>query len=669
MKLQHYILTSCLVWGSVCAAQQAYIDSLETIIARNHHDLETARAMNLVSTKLVRVDVEKAKGYLWRAKALGKTLKDDQTLGTAYSQLVSIYQNEARLDSAVTYLASLKKLSDAADAPDADIIKANYFSTAGLYYKKSGDRKRGLTNLLKSHELHKKLGNVVSASGQALNIGNCYLVLSDYNAALEYYLMALEGFEKTANKRGQSFCYQNMGNCYVELKKYDDALKYANKSIRLKRELGDKRGLASADNLLGNIYTGLENYEKAISHYSSALATSIEMKNVMQEMTNHFQIGKLYSYKGEGKNAISHFEKSKALAKTMGDSTVVVSAELEIFNIKKKSTQQEEIESNALENIQTLQLAGVKSREAVGYKNLAAYYAQTKQFDKALEYTNRYHSLRDSIYNSEVQVQFKKVEALYQNEKNEKQITLLQKDREISNQKLKEQRILVFIFGLIIIFIGFSIWLILNRNKLSQKMKELELRNRISADLHDEVGSSLSSIYMLSQMAGQTKFESRGDILTKLSANAFETMEKMGDFVWMIKPTDNDGAGLKERMERFVHELCDSREIECRFSGDAMDGLKLSMKQKKNLYLIFKEAVNNAVKYSNSLVLEVKISTENKNLNMVIEDHGNGFDANKIIKGNGLENMHFRAKELKGKLVISSKPLEGTRLHLSFPIN
>ena len=213
-----------------------------------------------------------------------------------------------------------------------------------------------------------------------------------------------------------------------------------------------------------------------------------------------------------------------------------------------------------------------------------------------------------------------------------------------------------------------GIYNFINRNRLKQRMQELELRNRIAADLHDEVGSSLSSIYLLSQMAGKSQFDAKGEILDTIKTNSKETMERMGDIVWMIKPNANEGEGLKYRMERFVNEICNSRNIDCSFSADDLNELKLSMKQKKNTYLIFKEAVNNAVKYSETKKLDIKLIQQNKQLEMVIKDYGNGFDEKIVLKGNGLENMQNRAKELNGNLQLKSKPEFGTEIQLSFPI-
>ncbi len=93
------------------------------------------------------------------------------------------------------------------------------------------------------------------------------------------------------------------------------------------------------------------------------------------------------------------------------------------------------------------------------------------------------------------------------------------------------------------------------------------------------------------------------------------------------------------------------------------------MPQKKNLYLIFKEAINNAVKYSGTNSLNVVVELDHKNLVMHIQDFGKGFDKKIIIKGNGLDNMQVRAKELKGSLQISSKLQQGTELDLSFPLS
>lgn len=666
MPRYHFVFGIFFLFQTIVIGQTYKIDSLQSVISSGNQDIEALKAMNFISFEYVRTDVEKAKQYLWKAKYLGKKLKDERVLSSTYSQLASINQNQGQIDSALIYINALKELADRAVGEDGNVIKGNYYSTAGLYYKKIGNIKEALPYFIKTYEIANQRGDLNSASGQAINIGNSYLGLSDFNLALTYYLKALQGFEETKNKKGQSYCYQNIGECYIELNRFDSALKYINKSIKLKGEMQDKRGLGNAEQSLGRIYMGLENYDKSFEHYSNALAICRELKLSNEEIKINLNLGKVFALKNETDKALYYYEKSKALAKKLGDSSSVYTSNFEILAIKEGKAKETSIEKNAIENIQSFKETGAISKEAASYKNLATYYTNLKKYDKALEYTNRYILLNDSIRNSEIQTQFKNIEENYNKANNEKQIALLQKDQIINSEKLKQQRSLLLIAGLVILFISLGIWMLIYRNKLKQRMKEVELRNQIAADLHDEVGSSLSSIYMLSEMAGQDNFENKQDILKKVSINAHETMDKMSDIVWMLKPKES--TGLKERMERFVNDLCQSRNLSYSFSANDLDTINLTMHQNKNLYLIFKEAINNAIKYANATELNINIVAQNKKLLMHIEDKGIGFNESTILEGNGLDNMKSRAKELKGELNIVSIPEKGTTIDLSFPL-
>ena len=200
-------------------------------------------------------------------------------------------------------------------------------------------------------------------------------------------------------------------------------------------------------------------------------------------------------------------------------------------------------------------------------------------------------------------------------------------------------------------------------------MKELELRNRIAADLHDEVGSSLSSIHMLSQMVNQPGNEKANvDILQRMSNNAKETMEKMGDIVWMIKPGETEAGSLKQRMERFAYEICSTKNIAVSISLDDLEKVKFDMQQRKNIYLIFKEALNNAVKYSGTTQIDITAALLNNSMQLKVKDHGTGFNTDVIKKGNGLDNMRYRAKELGAELNIDSGGENGTGLVLKVPV-
>jgi signal transduction histidine kinase len=152
-----------------------------------------------------------------------------------------------------------------------------------------------------------------------------------------------------------------------------------------------------------------------------------------------------------------------------------------------------------------------------------------------------------------------------------------------------------------------------------------------------------------------------------MSSNAKETMDKMGDIVWMIKPGETEAGSLKQRMERFAYEIGTSKNIEVNMQLEELENLKLNMEQRRNIYLIFKEAVNNAVKYSDAKKIDINSSLQNHELLLTIKDEGQGFDHAKTKKGNGLGNMSHRAEELGGRLEIVSAPAEGTTVSLTMP--
>ncbi|MEP6700888.1 MAG: ATP-binding protein, partial [Bacteroidota bacterium] len=344
-------------------------------------------------------------------------------------------------------------------------------------------------------------------------------------------------------------------------------------------------------------------------------------------------------------------------------------ADVELTSLYKNADSLKQTEKVLVTSLATFKQMGSLDKEADNYKRLSEFYAAAKQYDKALENINKYHIVKDSMTGLNVQVQLKTLEEQYNSVKKEKEISLLKIDSELQQQKFQKQRLMMIGSAALALLAICGIWLLMNRNKLKQRMKELELRNQIAADLHDEVGSSLSSIHLLSQMAAQPGNETtHKDILSRMSTNAKETMDKMGDIVWMIKPGETEAGGLKQRMERFAYEICSSKNIAVNLQLDELENAKLSMDQRKNIYLIFKEALNNAVKYSGTERITVSANIQHKELLFQVKDEGKGFDSNRIKKGNGLDNLKHRAVEMRGTLSINSEEGQGTVVKLLMPV-
>jgi signal transduction histidine kinase len=143
----------------------------------------------------------------------------------------------------------------------------------------------------------------------------------------------------------------------------------------------------------------------------------------------------------------------------------------------------------------------------------------------------------------------------------------------------------------------------------------------------------------------------------------------LDDIVWNISPRNDALSSLIARMTRYASELFEAKQIHYNFAMPKhFEHIKLSMEQRRNFYLIFKESVNNLIKYSHCSNASVQVVVERRKLLMIIEDDGVGFNPEIPRDRNGLLNLKARAASLKGTLNILSDTGKGTKLRLEFPI-
>ena len=209
--------------------------------------------------------------------------------------------------------------------------------------------------------------------------------------------------------------------------------------------------------------------------------------------------------------------------------------------------------------------------------------------------------------------------------------------------------------------------------RLNQLRKIMALRLKISRDLHDEIGSTLSGIGLISEMAKhQLNNEKTAEVknsLDKININSDEMLEKMSDIVWTINPQNDSFEKVISRLRAYAKNTTDSLGIRLHFSlGEDIGRYNLDMRRRNNVYLICKEAINNAIKYSECHNLSFALQQEDHHFNISIVDDGKGFDTWKDFDGNGLKNMRSRAQEIKAILNLNSEKGKGTSIFLTLKI-
>ncbi|GAA4326627.1 hypothetical protein GCM10023149_29550 [Mucilaginibacter gynuensis] len=215
------------------------------------------------------------------------------------------------------------------------------------------------------------------------------------------------------------------------------------------------------------------------------------------------------------------------------------------------------------------------------------------------------------------------------------------------------------------------------RYRINEYLKRQSIRNMIAQDLHDQIGSTLSSIAVYSKVAKvyqlQKEPEKLTEVLTIIGCTASETIVEMADIVWAINPKNDQVSSIIQKIQSYARPLCAAQNIEFTFSCDAkIHKLTLEMSARKNFYLIIKEAITNAIKHSDCSQLNVDIRLHHYVIEMLIEDNGTGFDTSSdtrsTFEGNGLTNISSRAKELGAELYWNSRPDHGTRISVVFNI-
>ncbi|MBO0357716.1 hypothetical protein J0X19_07145 [Hymenobacter sp. BT186] len=213
------------------------------------------------------------------------------------------------------------------------------------------------------------------------------------------------------------------------------------------------------------------------------------------------------------------------------------------------------------------------------------------------------------------------------------------------------------------------------RMRVTQLLALERVRHGIARDLHDDMGSTLSSISILSQIARNHQQQHRPDqaaaLLDQIGESSRRMLDAMDDIVWAINPAHDALEDVTARMRSFASDVLEARGIDFTFRVDpSVQGQKLGMQARREFFLLFKEAVNNLAKYAQCQHASILLTYQHGQLHLTVQDDGIGFDPAGPAQGggNGLANMRSRAAALNGQLTIDTAPGQGTTLHLKVPL-
>ncbi len=557
-------------------------------------------------------------------------LEDKKGIASCYNNIGVSYKAQSNYPEALEkYLASLKIREEIGDKNGI----SDSYSNIGIIYEKLGNYPEALKNLLASLKIAEEIGDKMSIAGSYNNIGNVYAEQGNYPKALENYFACLKIAEELGSKYGMATSYNNIGGVYHNQGNYPEALENYFSSLMICEEIGLKYGIAESFNSIGNVYVEQSNYSEALENYFSSLNIYEEIGFKRGIAGTYISLGSINIHLANYKDARKYLDDGLALSKEIGN-------KLDIQH---------------------------------SYESLSVLDSAEGNFAQSLEHYKMYTIYKDSLLNEESNNQISRMKIQYETEKKDQEIVFLNKDKELREHQLEKQRfvqygmiagtVLLLLVGLLL-FRSFRL-----RKKLEKQQAIVQERKRISADLHDDVGSGLSRIILLSEMVKkvaktpETKKEAQ-----KISTISQELSSNISEIIWALNSNNDYVENLVAYIRRYAAEYFENSTAKLTINTPAkMDHTPISGEHRRNIFYTVKEAMHNIIKHAKATEAELNFTVKNNVLSVVIHDNGIGMPAVEMNRfGNGLINMQNRMKNINGNFHIENHM--GTKITLSVPV-
>ncbi len=582
---------------------------------------------------------------------VAKDAGNEEGMAVFYNNIATIYNRQTNYSEALkNYLAALKIVEGTGNKKSI----ASCYNNIGIMYGHLGNEQDELKYYNASLKIKKEIGDKLGMGNSFENIGQVYYNQSNYTDALENFNTSLSVRQEIGYKDGIGKSYDKIGSTYYAQKNYTEALKIHLSALAIREEIGDKYGIAFSLKNIGMVYCGLSDYSEAIEYLNKGLAMALEIGAGLAVKESYKELSHTYEMMNDYKNALQYYELYFQANDSLYNETK--SKQLTDMQAKYESEKKEkEIELLSKDkDIQNLKLEEQKSM--LLQQNLQA---ERKESEIKILKQNKDIQLLE-LEKNEAELNHQKL----QTEAKEKEVALLNKDKELQNVEIKKQKVLKFSFiGGLVLFSLLSVF-VFNNFHVSNKLRLQKIRNRIADDLHDDIGSTLNSISIYSEVAKQ-KSPAVINELDHIGEASRKIIDAMSDIVWTINTKNDSFEQIILRLRSLTYNLLKAKNMEHTFRADEnLNSMKLSMEQRRNFYLIFKEALNNIVKYSNATRVSISLSHGHNFILLTIRDNGSGFNVKEKYTGNGLLSMKTRAEEMKADLKIESEIGNGTNIEL-----
>lgn len=559
------------------------------------------------------------------------------------------------------------------------IVRA--LSDLGSIHLFKGEITKAMEYAEKALQIARKAGNKKDLAGALVNLASIKSHNNQYDDALELELEALKLYEELKKNYYIAFTCNTIASTYNSIGNFKMSNTYLNKAIVINKTRPDI--LAITLGMLGDNFKSLNKNDSAVYFYKEAKKMFEKIGDQSGIATVCSNLGVVYQSMDDLKNAELQYKESIQCSKEFENLETLSFAEISLASLYTEKGNYKEAELLLLNSLDRAKELGSGETELNAYRYLTELYIHKKEPEKAMLYFDKHTAMKDSVFTKDVALRFSEAQTKFDVEK--KDLELAKNKAEIEAREKQNFNKNIIIFSIIaLLLLSATLGVITYRKKQLQQQAKLDSeiasqkeirskaiieaeekeRRRIAQDLHDGVGQILSAAKL--NLSG---LQSQIDLSNNKQKEAFKTaLDLIDDSVKEVRTVSHNmmpntliKLGLASAIKEFITKIQGTPNLKVNLE---IVGLIDRINQEKEtvLYRVIQEVVSNIIKHAKATQISLQLVKHEKELSIIIEDNGLGFDTKKIneFDGIGLKNIISRIEFINGTVHFDSTLNKGT---------
>lgn len=713
--LAGFILVNvCIGHFSHAQAQGGDSDSLHRVIANGKGEAKVGALLELAEA-IINDSIHQSLVYAKAARQEALKSNNSPNLIKACYLTGSIFKDLNELDSSIYYFNLTRSIGH--ESSNMEYLGKTYHQLGTIHELKS-EYLRCIDFLGKGLEYARNGADTTITVDILIDMGYIYDFWGDRDSALSCMKEALTTSEKIKYQKGIARTSLAMGNIYFGIENMEKALEYYQKTLEISREINNQTGIGVSLTNIGAVYSNLKLNKPAIESIHEAIEVLKEVRHFELLANAYTNLANIYADSGLYRQAEIYLDQGLQIFKENGSQEDIAISMFTHSNVFSKAGNYETSNRYLDTCLQIAEDIGFVLMQQECYQAYAKNYTRQNQYKKALDFQLKYDHLKDSLYSEKLQNQLIEFETQYKTEQNEREIEILQRDKELNALNLKKRRwerntfIIGFILVLIIVIILLRNFRIKTQSHLllEQKNQQLEsltreqqeliaMKNKLFSVIGHDLKNPFNSILGFSSILHEQHYElsdeekkTMAENIHHASKETFRLLENLLDWSRSITNTIKFNPEILDA-EQIIHEAFDQVKAQAEnknihLASDIKNGLTVTADHNM-LLTILRNLLSNAIKFSfpgHDIIIRVTPKDEkiifsviDYGMGMTTEQVENLFKIGKIKKSQGAQNekgtglgllicKEFVEKH-KGKIVVESSPGKGSSFHIIFNKN